>query len=66
MIWGMILFTLISLLVSVQQFRYWSRLGKRGEARLFLLWMVVAWGLGMLFFGGMHMPLPKKPLFQGW
>jgi len=62
----MLLYTLFCLVAAAHQTIYWIRQKKQGEARLAALWMFFAWGLGMLFIGGMPFPMPKRPLFPQW
>ncbi|NOU73105.1 hypothetical protein GC098_17050 [Paenibacillus sp. LMG 31458] len=60
------LLTIVSILVTIQQMSYWFKKGHRKHAWVFLLWMIIAWGLGSAFIGGLEMPAPTKPLFPAW
>ncbi|MDR6554348.1 hypothetical protein [Paenibacillus qinlingensis] len=58
--------TISTILLTLQQMSYWSKKGGRKQAYLFLIWMIIAWGIGCAFIGGFHLPEPTKPLFPGW
>ncbi|CAN7736458.1 hypothetical protein [Paenibacillus sp. LjRoot56] len=58
--------TIPSILIAIQQMSYWTKQGSRKQALVFLLWMIIAWGIGCAFIGGFRLPEPTKPLFPGW
>ena len=58
--------TVPSLLIALQQMSYWTKHGTRKQAIIFLLWMIIAWGLGCAFISGFRLPEPTKPLFPNW
>ncbi|MNE75785.1 hypothetical protein D3C80_1719750 [compost metagenome] len=59
-------FTLGATVVTVQQFRHWSRSEQRSEKWVFLGWMIAAWVIGVLLIAGVKFPTPTRPLFPGW
>jgi hypothetical protein len=63
---GVILYTLGTAAVSVQQFRYWKKKGQGAEKWVFAGWMLAAWAVGVLLLAGVKFPTPVKPLFPNW
>ncbi|UFJ39139.1 hypothetical protein LOK74_13780 [Brevibacillus humidisoli] len=63
MLGSLLLFTCTILLAALHQYRYWTKQGRKREAQVFLLWMGVAWGCGMLFLAGITLPSPTRPPF---
>ncbi|OCT15963.1 hypothetical protein A8709_10100 [Paenibacillus pectinilyticus] len=61
-----ILLTLVSILITLQQMNYWRKNGTRKQSLIFLLWMIIAWGVGCAYIGGLHLPEPTKPIFPAW
>ncbi|NQX62374.1 hypothetical protein [Paenibacillus qinlingensis] len=60
--------TIPSILIAIQQMTYWMKQGKgsRKQAIVFLIWMILAWGIGCAFISGFRLPEPTTPLFPGW
>jgi hypothetical protein len=60
------LFTLGTIVVAAQQFRYWGKYGKGSEKWVSLGFMITAWVMGILFISGLKFPVPVHPLLPEW
>ncbi|WP_139491576.1 hypothetical protein [Brevibacillus dissolubilis] len=62
----MFFFTILIVVLTLQQITYWWAKGLKRESKVVLGWMVLAWMVGLLFIGGIELPSPVYVIFPEW
>ncbi len=63
---SLILYTLLVIGLMILQGRYWRKMNKKRESMVFLVGMLVAWIIGVLFLTGVELPNPTRPILPQW